>query len=179
MLDYEFKRANGFEATVGYHAVSAEAMRRHRLPVTASQSGRTETASGFERRKSAERWLHQRSVSGFDNSRIELLMVDHVGMVQSLTDLLKGAGDIKTFIVNLRREDSGPPKLQLVLGVASNAALDALKPARPGSLEIGPADKVFAKVHRRGATITPDAECRREVVQLRKVMRRCLLLAPP
>jgi hypothetical protein len=73
-------------------------------------------------------------------------MVDHAGMVQSLTDLLKGAGDIKTFIVNLRREDSGPPKLQLVLGVASNAALDTLKPARPGSPEIGPADKVFAKV---------------------------------
>jgi hypothetical protein len=73
-------------------------------------------------------------------------MVDHVGMVQSLTELLKGAGDIKTFVVNLRREDSGPPKLQLVLAVASTAALDALKPARPGSPEIGPADKVFAKV---------------------------------
>ena len=51
-----------------------------------------------------------------------------------------------TFIVNLRREDPGPPKLQLVLAVASSAALDALKPSRAGSPEIGPADKVFAKV---------------------------------
>jgi serine/threonine-protein kinase len=146
VLDYEFKRANGFEATVGYHAVSA----RQCAAIGFLSRLRNPGAPRLRLDLSAGNLLSDGyisgSVSGFDNSRIELLMVDHVGMVQSLTDLLKGAGDIKTFIVNLRREDSGPPKLQLVLGVASNAALDALKPARPGSLEIGPADKVFAKV---------------------------------
>jgi len=146
VLDYEFKRTNGFEATVGYHAVSARQCAAigflSRLRSPGGQRLRLDLSAG---NLQSDGYISG-SVSGFDNSRIELLMVDHVGMVQSLTELLKGAGDIKTFIVNLRREDSGPPRLQLVLAVASNAALDALKPARPGSPEIGPADRVFAKV---------------------------------
>lgn len=146
VLDYEFKRANGFEATVGYHAVSDRQCAAigflSRLRNPGASRLRLDLSAG---NLQSDGYISG-SISGFDNSRIELLMVDHVGMVQSLTELLKGAGDIKTFIVNLRREDPGPPKLQLVLAVASSAALDALKPSRPGSPEIGPADKVFAKV---------------------------------
>ena len=146
VLDYEFKRANGFEATVGYHAVSAQQCAAisflSRLRNQGGQRLRLDLSAG---NLQSDGYISG-SMSGYGNRHIELLMVDHVGMVQSLTDLLKGAGDIKTFIVNLRREDPGPPKLQLVLGVASNAPLDNLRPARAGSPEIGAADKVFAKV---------------------------------
>ena len=146
VLDYEFKRVNGFEASVGYHAVTAPqcgaisflARLRNqrgpapRLDVSAGNLRSNGYVSGF--------------VGDFGNRNVELLMVDHEGVVLSLTSLLKGDGDTRSFTINLKRGDAGPPRLQLLFALVTNKPLDALKPPQPGSLELGMADQVFARV---------------------------------
>ena len=85
-------------------------------------------------------------VADFGNRNVELLMVDHEGIVLSLTSLLKGDGDPRSFTIGLKREDAGAPKLQLIFALVTNKPLEALKPAQPGSMEVGTADQVFARV---------------------------------
>ena len=70
-------------------------------------------------------------------------MIDHDGIVLSLTSLLKDGGDKRTFTINMRRQDAGPPQPQLVFAVTSNKPLGAFRPTQPGSGEIGSADRVF------------------------------------
>ena len=146
VLDFEFKRANGFEASVGYHAVTPQqcgaisflARLRNqrgpapRLDVSAGNLRSNGYVSGF--------------VADFGNRNVELLMVDHEGIVLSLTTLLKGDGDSKSFTINLKRGDAGPPKLQLLFALVTSKPLEALKPPQPGSLELGTADQVFARI---------------------------------
>jgi tRNA A-37 threonylcarbamoyl transferase component Bud32 len=146
VLDYEFKRANGFEASVGYHAVTPPqcaaisflARLRNqrgtapRLDVSAGNLRSNGYVSGF--------------VADFGNRNVELLMVDHEGIVLSLTSLLKGDGDPKSFTISLKREDAGAPKLQLLFALVTNKPLESLRPAQPGSMEVGNADQVFARV---------------------------------
>jgi len=150
VLDFEFKRSNGFEASVGYHmvtppqcaAISFLGRLRNkrgptpRLDVSAGNLRSNGYVSGF--------------VADFGNRNVELLMVDHEGIVLSLTSLLKGDGDPRAFTINLKREDAGPPKLQLLFALASSKPLESLKPRQPGSMELGTADEVFARVYDEG-----------------------------
>jgi serine/threonine protein kinase len=145
VLDFEFKRVNGFEATVGYHAVTppqcaaisflSRLRSQHgappRLDISAGNLRSNGYVTGF--------------VTDFGNRNVELLMVDHEGIVQSLTTLLRGTGDTKTFTINLKRGDAGPPKLQLVFALTTNRPLEALKPSQPSATEVGGADRVFAR----------------------------------
>jgi tRNA A-37 threonylcarbamoyl transferase component Bud32 len=145
VLDYEFKRANGFEASVGYHAVTPPqcaaisflARLRNqrgpapRLDVSAGNLRSNGYVSGF--------------IADFGNRNVELLMVDHEGIVLSLTSLLKGDGDPKSFTISLKREDAGAPKLQILLALVTSKPLESLRPAQPGSMEVGSADQVFAR----------------------------------
>jgi serine/threonine-protein kinase len=147
VLDYEFKRTNGFEATVGYYAITQpqcpaitflSRLRNQRGPaplldVSAGNLRSSGYVSGF--------------VSNIAGRNVELLMIDHEGIVLSLTNLLKdGGGDTRNFTINIRRADDGPPKLQLVFALASAKPLQALRPRQQGSAEIGTADRVFAAV---------------------------------
>lgn len=150
VLDFEFKRVNGFEASVGYHAVTPPqcaaisflARLRNqrdsapRLDVSAGNLRSNGYVSGF--------------VADFGSRNVELLMVDHDGIVLSLTALLKGDGDPKSFTISLKREDAGPPRLQLIFALATTRPLESLKPARPGSMEIGNADQVFPRAFDEG-----------------------------
>jgi serine/threonine-protein kinase len=146
VLDFEFKRANGFEASVGYHAVTPPQcaavsflgrLRNQRGPaprldVSAGNLKSSGYVSGF--------------VADFGNREVELLMVDHEGIVLSLKSLLKGDGDPKSFTINLKRADAGPPRLQLLFALVTSKPLDALKPPQPGAMELGTADQVFARI---------------------------------
>jgi eukaryotic-like serine/threonine-protein kinase len=150
VLDFEFKRSNGFEASVGYHmvtppqcaAISFVGRLRNqrgptpRLDVSAGNLRSNGYVSGF--------------VSDFGNRNVELLMVDHEGIVLSLTSLLKGDGDPRSFTINLKRGDAGPPKLQLLFALVTSKPLESLKPRQPGSMELGTADEVFARVYDEG-----------------------------
>ncbi len=150
VLDFEFKRSNGFEASVGYHmvtppqcaAISFVGRLRNqrgptpRLDVSAGNLRSNGYVSGF--------------VSDFGNRNVELLMVDHEGIVLSLTSLLKGDGDPRSFTINLKRGDAGPPKLQLLIALVTSKPLESLKPRQPGSMELGTADEVFARVYDEG-----------------------------
>jgi serine/threonine-protein kinase len=144
VLDYEFKRTNGFEATVGYHAVTQQQCAAitfvSRFRNQQGRPPRLDVSAGNLR---SDGYVTG-SISDFGNRNLELLMVDHEGIVQSLTKLLRGAGDIKTFTINIKRSDAGPPKLQLLMALVSAKPLDALKPAQSGTGEIGTAAQVFA-----------------------------------
>ncbi|MDB5504013.1 MAG: serine/threonine protein kinase [Tardiphaga sp.] len=143
VLDYDFKRIHRFEATVGFHAVAAPQcaalnftarLRNQRgTPPNLDISAGNLKSSGYV----------TGSVSGFGSGNIDLLMIDHEGIVQSLTSLLRGSGDTRTFTLNLRRADAGPPKLQLVMAVTTASTLAALQPASSATTEVGPADRVF------------------------------------
>ena len=146
VLDYDFKRTNGFEATVGYHTVMpqqcaavnlASRFRNQRGPTP-----RLDISAGNLR---SDGYITG-TVADFGNRNLELLMVDHEGIVQSLTKLLRLASDKASFTINIRRSDAGPPKLQLLLALVSSKPLDALKPPQAGSVEIGAAAQVFARV---------------------------------
>jgi serine/threonine-protein kinase len=148
-LDSDFKRANGFEALVGYHMVTPQQcaaisfvgqLRSRdsapRLDVSAGNLRSSGYVSGI--------------VTGFGNRNIELLMVDHEGNVMSLTSQLKGDGDERSFTINVQRGDAGPSKLQLLLALATTKPFESLRPAQPGSLDLGPADKLFPHVYDEG-----------------------------
>ena len=149
-LDSDFKRANGFEALVGYHMVTPQQcaaisfvghLRSQRdsapsLDVSAGNLRSSGYVSG--------------TVAGFGNRNIELLMVDHEGNVVSLTSKLKGDGDARSFTINIQRGDAGPSKLQLLLALVTTRPLETLRPTQSGSIDLGPADKLFARVSDEG-----------------------------
>jgi eukaryotic-like serine/threonine-protein kinase len=147
VLDFEFKRSNGFEASVGYHMVTqpqcAAISFLGRLRNQRGPTPRLDVSAGNLRSNGYINGF----VADFGNRNVELLMVDHEGIVLSLTSLLKGDGDPRSFTINLKRGDAGPPKLQLLFALASSKPLESLKPRQPGSMELGAADEVFARVY--------------------------------
>jgi len=152
VLDVEFKRVNGFEASVGYHMVTPQQcaaigflgrLRNQRDPVPRLDVGAGNLRSnGFV----------SGSVGDFGNRNVELLMIDHEGNVLSLTSLLKGDSDPRSFTINLQRGDAGPAKLQLLVALVTDGPLESLKPRQPGSMELGTADQVFTRVYDEGLT---------------------------
>ena len=150
VLDTEFKRTNGFEASVGYHVVQPQQCAAisflGRLRGPRDSLPRLDISAGNLRSNG----YVNGAVGDFGNRNVELLMVDHEGNVLSLTSLLKGDGDPKTFTINLQRGDAGPARLQLLVALVSSKPLEALKARQPGSLELGTADQVFARVADEG-----------------------------
>jgi serine/threonine protein kinase len=146
VLDTDFKRANGFEASVGYHVVSPQQcaaisfLGRQRSP--RDPVPRLDVSAGNLRSNG----YVSGAVGDFGNRSVELLMIDHEGNVLSLTSLLKGDSDPKSFTINLQRGDAGPARLQLLIALVTGKPLEALKVRQAGSLELGTADQVFARV---------------------------------
>ena len=168
VLDTEFKRANGFEASVGYHAVSQQQCaaisflgrpRNSRDPAP-----RLEVSAGNLRSNG----YVSGAVGDFGNRNVELLMIDHEGNVLSLTSLLKGDGDPKSFTINLQRGDAGPARLQLLVALVTSKPLEALKVRQPGSLELGTADQVFARVSDEGRKTGQSVDARIKSFNLEK-----------
>jgi serine/threonine-protein kinase len=143
VLDYEFKRMNRFEATVGYHAVAQPQCAAVNFIARLRNQRGSAPGLDISAGNLKSNGYVTGSVSGFGDRNLELLMIDHEGIVQSLTSLLRGSGDTRTFTLNLRRADAGPPRLQLVMAVTTASPLAALKPSSSSTTEVGPADRVF------------------------------------
>jgi serine/threonine-protein kinase len=149
-LDSDFRRANGFEALVGYHMVTSQQCAAisfiGQLRSQRDLAPRLDVSAGSLRSNG----YVSGTVAGFGNRNIELLMVDHEGNVISLTSQLKGDGDARSFTINIQRGDAGPSKLQLLLALVTTKPLETLRPTQPGSTDLGPSDKLFVRVYDEG-----------------------------
>jgi serine/threonine-protein kinase len=158
-LNTEFERVFKFEATILFRKVTPEQcpavnflwrMRNQRGPVprldiaaavVRGANPLTDTLSV----KSGESLPG--TVAEFGNRNVDLVLVGDDGNVDSLSDKLISEGDTKTFTFKLKRNSPGPRQPQLLLAVvAANKPLQALKPAQPGSSDLGRADTLFPKV---------------------------------
>jgi protein kinase-like protein len=157
-LNAEFERVFKFEASIVFRKVTPEQcaavnflwrMRNQRgpvsrldiaAPVVRGANPLTDTLSV----KSGE--YLPGTVADFGNRNVDLLLVGDDGNVDSLSDNLLSAGNTKTFRVRLMRNNSGPPRPQLLLAIVAAKPLQALKPAEPGSSDLGSADKLFPKM---------------------------------
>jgi hypothetical protein len=135
ILDYEFKRQNGFEASIGVHqvtpaqcaAVSFLSRSRNlrgpapRLDISAAalRSGGALTGT----------------VADFGTRNVDLLLVADDGFVHNLTSMLKPMGDTKSFNIRMQKTDAGPAQPQLLIAIVGAKPLEALKPAQLGSAE--------------------------------------------
>lgn len=149
-LDSDFKRANGFEALVGYHMVTPQQCAA--ISFIGQLRGKRDSAPSLDVSAGSLRsnGYVSGSVAGFGNRNVELLMVDHEGNVMSLTSQLKGDGDTRSFTINIQRGDVGPSKLQLLLALVTAKPLETLRPTQPRSIDLGTADKLFARVYDEG-----------------------------
>jgi serine/threonine-protein kinase len=134
VFDYEFKRRNGFEPSIGLHQVMAEQcpavsflfhMRHHRsaaplLDVVAAGLKDGAPLTG--------------SVSDAGAGVVELLLVADDGYVRNLTALLKQGVGGRTFTVGIRKTSPGPPRPLILMAVASAKPLEALKLPPDGTL---------------------------------------------
>lgn len=149
-LDSDFKRANGFEALVGYHMVTPQQCAAisfiGQLRSQRDSALRLDVSAGNLRSSGYVSGI----VGGVGNRNIELLMIDHEGNVMSLTSQLKGDGDERSFTINIQRGDAGPSKLQLLLALVTTRPFETLRPAQPGSIDLGPADRLFPRVYDEG-----------------------------
>jgi serine/threonine protein kinase len=142
VLDYEFKRQNGFEASIGVHQVMPE-----QCPAV-SFLFRTRNQRGVAPRLDAvttglkEGGPLTGSISEFGNSNVELLLAADDGYVRNLTALLKPSGNAKVFTIGIRKTSPGPPRPQLLIVVVSSKPLEALRLPPDGSL----AEQVFPQV---------------------------------
>jgi serine/threonine-protein kinase len=141
VFDYEFRRRNGFEPSIGLHQVMAEQCpavsflfhtRHHRsaaprLDVVAAGLKDGVPLTG--------------SVSDPGASIVELLLVADDGYVRNLTALLKPGAGGRTFTVGIRKTSPGPPRPLILMAVASAKPLEALKLPPDGTL----AAEVFPK----------------------------------
>ena len=168
-LDSDFKRANGFEALVGYHMVTPQQCAAisfiGHLRSQRDSAPRLDISAGNLRSGG----YVSGTVAGFGNRTVELLMVDHEGNVMSLTSQLKGDGDERSFTINIQRGDAGPSKLQLLLALVTGRPLETLRPTQSGSIDLGPADKLFARVSDEGLKSGQSIDCPHQVIQPREI----------
>jgi eukaryotic-like serine/threonine-protein kinase len=142
VLDYEFKRQNGFEASIGVHQVMAE-----QCPAV-SFLFRTRNQRGVAPRLDVvtaglkDGGPLTGSISEFGNSNVELLLVADDGYVRNLTALLKPSGNTTNFTIGIRKANPGPPRPQLLIVVVSSKPLETLRLPPDGSL----AEQVFPQL---------------------------------
>jgi hypothetical protein len=144
ILDYEFKRQNGFEASIGVHQVTASQcgavsflsrMRNQRGPAPHLDINTAALRSGG---------ALTGTVADFGNRNVDLLLISDDGFVTNLTYMLKAAGNTKSFSIRMQEINSEPTP-QLLFAVASNKPFEALKPSVV-TYRLGSADQVFAQL---------------------------------
>jgi serine/threonine-protein kinase len=141
VLDYEFKRQHGFEASIGVHQVMPEQC------AAVSFLSRTKNQPGMAPRLDiVTAGLRNGgpltgTVAEFGNRNVELLLVADDGYVHNLSALLKPNGNVKTFSIGIKKTNPGPPRPQLLFAIVSSKPLDALKLPQLGS----PAEQIFAQ----------------------------------
>jgi eukaryotic-like serine/threonine-protein kinase len=141
VFDYEFKRRNGFEASIGVHQVMLEQCPAIGfLHQTRNQRGTAPRLDVFS--TGLKDGAVKGSISDSGDRNIELLLVGDDGYVRNLTGLLKSDGVTKTFGMTLTRTNPGPPRPQLLMAVGLSKPLAALKLPADGAL----AEQVFPQV---------------------------------
>jgi serine/threonine-protein kinase len=142
-LDKSFKRAQGFEASIGIRVVTppqcpaitflnkvrGEAARTPRISLGSVKIKPNETLAG--------------NIENFANRVVELLLISEDGQVQNLSYLLKPGTDALSFAIDMKRSESGlgANVPQLVMAVATPRVLDSLR--QPTAT---PADQFFLQV---------------------------------
>jgi len=128
-LDAAFRRAQGFEASIGVRQVTEAQCpaitflrRMHRgdarpprLQIDSVRVENGETLTG--------------TVEDIAGRNVELLLVSDGGTVQNVSNLLKPAIDAKAFNIGMRRAGLSGSQPQLLLAVATAQPLQALHPA--------------------------------------------------
>jgi serine/threonine-protein kinase len=141
VLDYEFKRQNGFEASIGVHQVTpAQCAAVSFLARARKERGtppRLDISTGTLRSGAALTG----SVSGYGDRNVDLVLVGDDGVVQKLTSMLKPNGDAKSFNIHMQKTTPGPGQPQLLLALVSSRPLDALNSSQPAT-----ADQVFGQL---------------------------------
>ena len=141
----DFKRINGFDAALNQLRISPAQCPAisflSRLRGTAGAAPRLDVAAAVVRSGSAM----SGSVGGFGDRQIDLLLVADDGLVYNMTGRLAGVGDSKSFSVVIKLVEAGAAKPQLVIAVAANRSLAALRPNPAAQGSLGAADQVFTR----------------------------------
>jgi serine/threonine-protein kinase len=163
-LDRAFKRAQGFEASIGIRVVTppqcpaitflnkvrGEAARTPRISLGSVKIKPNETLAG--------------NIENFANRVVELLLISEDGQVQNLSYLLKPGTDALSFAIDMKRAESGlgANVPQLVMAVATPRVLDSLR--QPTAM---PADQFFLQVlsEAQRANLTINAAARYVTIQ--------------
>jgi serine/threonine-protein kinase len=158
VFDYEFKRRNGFEPTIGLHQVMAEQCpavsflfhtRHHRNTAPRLAAGAVGLKDGAPLTG---------SVSDTGTGIVELLLVADDGYVRNLTALLKPGAGGRTFAAGIRKTSPGPPRPMILMAVASAKPLEALKLPPDGTLAAEVFPKVLAEALHGGMTLGVSAK---------------------
>ena len=142
VLDYEFKRQNGSEASIGVHQVMPE-----QCPAVSFLS-RTRNQRGLPPRLdiNAAGLKNAAPLTGtiaeFGDRHVELLLVADDGYVHNLSTLLKQNGNTRTFSIGIKKTTPPPPTPQLLFAIVSSKPLEALRLPQLGST----AEQVFSQV---------------------------------
>jgi serine/threonine-protein kinase len=161
VLDYEFKRKNGYEPSIGVHQVVAE-----QCPAVSFLFRTRRQQSTAPRLDAVTAGLKEGgpltgSISSAGAAAIELLLVADDGYVRNLTALLRqgGAGPaFRTFTIGIRKTSPGPPRPQLLMAVASAKPLDALRLPPDGTLAAQVFPKALAEAAGSGQTLAVTAK---------------------
>ncbi len=141
-LDAAFKRANGFEASIGVRMVTpaqcAAVAFLSRFRPTGPQAPQLRIDNVTMRPGD----ILTGTISAPKNLNVELLLVSDTGVVQNFSHLLTAGADTKSFAIDLWRTPGLPGgRPHLLIAVASTAPLDLLRVDHPIS-----AEKFFAAV---------------------------------
>ncbi len=157
LLDKAFKKAQGFEASIGVRLVSPQQCPAitflNRLRVDGGRSPRI--SLGSVKLQPGETLVG--SIENFANRVVELLLISDNGMVQNMSYLLKPGTDALSFAIPVPRSDQASANTsQLVMAVATPRVLDSLRQPVPT-----PADQfflqAFAEAQRANVTISATA----------------------
>jgi hypothetical protein len=85
-------------------------------------------------------------VGGLSERPIELLLIADDGLVYTITNRLAGAGERRTFSIVLKLLETSTARPQLILAVAANGPIAALRPAPSAGSSLGVADLLFPRV---------------------------------
>ena len=163
MLDRNFKKSQGFEASIGIRLVTSQ-----QCPaVTFLNRLRGDTAHTPRISLGSVKIRPGESLAGnienFANRVVELLLVADDGSVQNISYLLKPGTDSLSFSLEVPRSDpSGASVPQLLIAVTTPRVLDSLRQPRPT-----PADQFFLQVvsEAQRSDITVNASARYFTIQ--------------
>ena len=141
----DFKRANGFDAPLNPQRITEP-----QCPAIAFLSRLRGSPGTAPRLANVAPELRSGStLSGTlgdpGDRRVELLLIADDGLVYNITSrLAPGVGE-RMFNLVIRLVESGPPRPQLIIAVASNVALTAFKLPQGAMGSLGAADQVFPR----------------------------------